>query len=304
MIKQLYKSLLEAGFSEKEIFDKLKKKNEEYQGFMSKEAILVLIAKESGLNVKLSETDIDIYGINDHDVDYDEFKIATSNIIEEMSNIVILGRIGKILNINSFHRKDGTLGNVGSFIIYDNSGSIKVVLWGEHVKIMNEKYFKTNELIRLIGGYSKIGLRNKLEVHLGKNGKILLSTEEKDQKQVLLTKKFKSSETSRAEKIVIKDLNNEDLRDDFVTQVKGIVDKLEFKEQETKGGDIRFLLKFVLYDNISSIGVVVWGLKAVKLLKLINEGDSIILSNFLVKYNTYSKVNEIHLLKNSKLMSI
>lgn len=302
MIKQLYQSLLEAGFSEKEIFDKLKKKKEEYQGFMSKEAILVLIAKEFGLNVKLSDTDIDIYGISDDEVDYDEFLIAISNITEEMSNIVILGRIGKILNINTFHRKDGTIGNVGSFIIYDNSGSIKVVLWGEHVKIMNEKYFQTNELIRLIGGYSKIGLRNKLEVHLGKNSKILLSTEEIDQKQVLV--KEKPPEISRAEKIVIKDLNNEDIRDNFVAQIKGTVDKLEFKEQEKKGGDIRFLLKFVLYDNISSIGVVVWGLKAIKLLKLINEGDSIILSNFLVKYNTYSKVNEIHLVKNSKLICI
>lgn len=302
MIKQLYQSLLEAGFSEKEIFDKLKKKKEEYQGFMSKEAILVLIAKEFGLNVKLSDTDIDIYGISDDEVDYDEFLIAISNITEEMSNIVILGRIGKILNINTFHRKDGTIGNVGSFIIYDNSGSIKVVLWGEHVKIMNEKYFQTNELIRLIGGYSKIGLRNKLEVHLGKNSKILLSTEEIDQKQVHV--KEKPPEISRAEKIVIKDLNNEDIRDNFVAQIKGTVDKLEFKEQEKKGGDIRFLLKFVLYDNISSIGVVVWGLKAIKLLKLINEGDSIILSNFLVKYNTYSKVNEIHLVKNSKLICI
>ena len=73
MIKQLYQSLLEAGFSEKEIFDKLKKKNDEYQGFMSKEAILVLIAKESGLHVKLSDTDIDIYGVSDDEVDYDPY---------------------------------------------------------------------------------------------------------------------------------------------------------------------------------------------------------------------------------------
>ena len=304
MIKQLHQSLLEAGFSEKEILDKIKEKNDEYQGFMSKQAILLLIAKESGFAVKLSDADIDIYGTNDEEVDYDEFKMAISNITEEMSNIVILGRIGEVFNINSFHRKDGSLAEVGSFTIYDNSGSIKVVLWGELVKIMNEYYFQTNELIRLIGGYSKKGLRNKLEVHLGKNGKILLSTEEIEQKQVLVTKKLKSSEILRAEKIMIKDLNNENIRDNFVNQVNGIIDNVEFKEQETKIGEIRFLLRFVLNDNLSSIGVVVWGMKAIELLKLINEGDSVILSNFLIKYNTYSKVNEIHLLKNSKLMSI
>jgi len=304
LIKQLHQSLLEAGFSEKEILDKIKEKNDEYQGFMSKQAILVLIAKESGFAVKLSDADIDIYGTNDEEVDYDEFKMAISNITEEMSNIVILGRIGEVFNINSFHRKDGSLAEVGSFTIYDNSGSIKVVLWGELVKIMNEYYFQTNELIRLIGGYSKKGLRNKLEVHLGKNGKILLSTEEIEQKQVLVTKKLKSSEILRAEKIMIKDLNNENIRDNFVNQVNGIIDNVEFKEQETKIGEIRFLLRFVLNDNLSSIGVVVWGMKAIELLKLINEGDTVILSNFLIKYNTYSKVNEIHLLKNSKLMSI
>ena len=304
MIKQLHQSLLEAGFSEKEILDKIKEKNDEYQGFMSKQAILVLIAKESGFAVKLSDADIDIYGTNDEEVDYDEFKMAISNITEEMSNIVILGRIGEVFNINSFHRKDGSLAEVGSFTIYDNSGSIKVVLWGELVKIMNEYYFQSNELIRLIGGYSKKGLRNKLEIHLGKNGKILLSTEEIEQKQVLVTKKLKSSEILRAEKIMIKDLNNENIRDNFVNQVNGIIDNVEFKEQETKIGEIRFLLRFVLNDNLSSIGVVVWGMKAIELLKLINEGDAVILSNFLIKYNTYSKVNEIHLLKNSKLMSI
>ncbi len=140
MIKQLYQSLLEAGFSEKEIFDKIKKKGDEYQGFMSKQAILVLIAKECGLNIQISDADREIYVTNDEEIDYDEFKIDISEVTENMSNIVILGRIGKIFNVNSFHRKDGTLGNVGSFLIYDNSGSIKIVLWGEHVKIMNEKY--------------------------------------------------------------------------------------------------------------------------------------------------------------------
>ena len=69
MKKQLYQSLLEAGFSKKEIFDKIKEKNDEYQGFMSREAILVLIAKECGLDVKLSNTNIDIYSINNDDVD-------------------------------------------------------------------------------------------------------------------------------------------------------------------------------------------------------------------------------------------
>jgi len=304
LIKQLYQSLLEAGFSEKEIFDKINKKNDEYQGFMSKQAILVLIAKECGLNVQFSDADIEIYANNDEEVDYDEFKIDISNVTEDMSNIVILGRIGEIFNVVSFHRADGTLGNVGSFTIYDNSGSIKIVLWGDLVKIMNEKYFQTNELIRIIGGYSKKCLENKLEVHLGKRSKILLSTEDIDLKKVPVIKRFKSSDISRAEKIMIDDLNNENKRDKFIAQIKGIVDKIEFKEQDSKEGGIRFLLKFVLYDNTSSISVVVWGMKAIEMLKLINKGDSIILSNFLIKYNNYTNVNEIHLLKNSKLISM
>lgn len=304
MIKQLYQSLLEAGFSENEIFDKINKKNDEYQGFMSKQAILVLIAKECGLNVQISDADIEIYATNDEEVDYDEFKIDISNVTENMSNIVILGRIGKIFNVNSFRRKDSTLGNVGSFTIYDNSGSIKIVLWGDLVKIMNEKYFLTNELIRIIGGYSKKGLGNKLEVHLGKRSKILLSMEDIDLKKVPVIKRFKSSDISRAEKIMIDDLNNENKRDKFIAQIKGNVDNIEFKEQDSKEGGISFLLKFVIYDNKSSIGVVVWGMKAIELLRLINKGDSVILSNFLIKYNDFTKDNEIHLLKNSKLTSM
>lgn len=299
MIKRLYQSLLAAGFSEKEILDKIKKKNEEYQGFMSEQAILLLLVKECGLNVQFSDADVEIHAINNEEVDYDEFKIDISNITENTSNIVILGRIGKILNVSTFHRKDGTLGYVGSFIIYDNSGSIKVVLWGEHVKIMKEKYFQRNELIKLIGGYTKLGMEKELEVHLGKRGKILLSTEETDLKKVPILNRLKSSD-----KIVIEDLYDENMRDNIVAQIKGVVGKMEFKEQEIKEGEIRFLLKFDLYDKSSSIVVVGWGMDAIKSLKLINKGDSIIITNFLVKHNNYSKANEIHLLKKSKIKSI
>ncbi len=299
----IYKSLLEAGFSKEEIDIEIKNKTKEFQGFISEKGALFLIAKENGFNVRSSDIPQELYGKIDQDldqeIDYDEFIINISDISEAMFNLVIIGRIGRIFKVTTFTRKDGTPGVVGSFLAYDNSRVIKIVLWGEHAKIMEADYFQNDEIIRIIGGYSKMGLKEQLEVHLGKKGRIILAPEDVNPKKIPGIREILYSKKKVKKDIKIDDLYGMD--EGFIDNIKGIVDSIEeFKEWNNKEGEKSFLLKFTLKDDTSSVSVLVWGLNAVNCLKLIDVGDKINLSNILYRANS----SELQFVKNSNLIKI
>jgi len=55
-VDELYQKLLDLGLSEEELERKVKNKVEEYGGFMSKQGVLFIIARENGLDLKSPET--------------------------------------------------------------------------------------------------------------------------------------------------------------------------------------------------------------------------------------------------------
>lgn len=171
--EEVYQALLKVGFSHKEIEHQVKEKYNDFQGFMSKEAILFLVAKEQGLEMILSE---DQYTVNSEDmIDYHEFLVAIKDISEGMDNLVIMGKIIVIFPPREFTRKDGSLGRVGAFIIEDDTGKIKITLWDAQCEIIDNKFFQKGEIVQVIGAYSKVGLNEDLEIHLSRKGKIILS---------------------------------------------------------------------------------------------------------------------------------
>jgi len=299
-INDSYQALMEAGLSLKDIKQKIKAKAEEYQGFMSEEAILFLIAKEYNLKVNSLYIDSDFYDEFEERIDYDEFTINISKIKENMTNIVLLGRIEKRIGVRNFVHKDGTSGNVGSFLINDGTGRIKIVLWGDQSKIMENNYFQNGEIIRIIGGYSKKDINNNLEVHLGRNGKIILAPDDVNLKRFPLINELNKAKPEKKPILKIRDLHD---FDGYVKNIEGIIDfVLDFKEINLKNGEKSFLFKFVLRDETSSIIVVIWGINAIEYLKFINQGEKVKLYNVRVKFNTFTQQNEISFIKNSKLI--
>ncbi len=304
-IDDLFNTLMDAGLSEDEIEKEIEKKAEDFQGFISKKGILFLIAKERGLSVQSDEIEPELYKEFEEEIDYNDFTIKISEVQEGMSNIVLLGRIQKILGIKTFSRKDGTPGAVGSFLFNDGSASIKVVLWDNHAKIMESEYFKPHEIARIIGAYSKLGIKNQIDVHLGKNGKILLAPKDVNPKNVAML-----SENTFEDKLLNSKTSFESIKDlyqkaGFIKRIKGIITNIEeFKEIDLKNGEKSFLLKLIISDDTSSIRLVLWDMKAIECLKIVNIGDSVILSNVLIKYNSYTEMNEINFTKLSYLQKI
>lgn len=302
-IDDIYQALLNAGITEDDIERQVNEKYNEFQGFMSKQAILFLIAKDHGLDIISLNTDDLIY----QEIDYNDFAIPISKITEIMSNIVITGRILRIFDTNNFVRKDGSPGKVGSFVINDKSGTIKIVLWDEQAKILKKKFFRTGEIVQVIGGYSKLGLKNEIEVHLSKAGKIILSPKDVDFSEITDLDVFKDIKAQGSwtlknnSRLSIKELYD---KEGFIKSITGIIQIEEFKEIIKKNGENTFLLKLILKDDTSSIKVLVWGMNAVEYLKNISDGNGVKLSNVVLKENPYTNEKELVFTKNSRLALI
>jgi hypothetical protein len=175
-VEELYHALIKAGLSDEEIKREMADQFNKFHGFMTKEALLFLIAKEHGLGIGAFKNKFDLSNKNEDLIDYNDFLINIENITEGMNNLVIIGKITTIFYCREFVRKDGSLGKVGSFIINDNTGKIKVTLWNEKCAIFSNDIFKVGEVVQVIGAYSKLGLNGEIEVHLNRKGKVRLST--------------------------------------------------------------------------------------------------------------------------------
>jgi replication factor A1 len=300
---ELYQKLLESGISEAELEKRVQNKESEFGGFMSKQGILFIIAKENGILIQSPEISEQLYEEFEEEIDYDEFTIQLSEIKEEMRNIVLLGKILQIFETRDFTRKDGTGGKVSSFLFGDNSETVKVVLWGDKADFSKNEYFRVNELIRIIGAYCKKGNDTNLEVHLGKRGKIILSPEitNKNLRLRLDSIKVKSQngrEIKSPSPSKIKDLVE---RFKYIKMIQGQVQIDEFKEINKKSGDKTFLLKLFLSDDSTTIRVLIWGMIAIECLKIITDYDTVVISNVAVKENAYSREKELMFTKNSTL---
>ena len=302
-IDDLYQKLLESGFSEEELERQVQSKEKEFGGFMSKQGILFIIAKENGIYLHSPDIDPQLYEDLEEEFDYDDFTIDISEVKESMTNIVLLGKILKIFQTREFTRKDGSMGAVCSFLLVDSTETVKIVLWDDHAKTAKNEYFRVNELVRLIGGYSKAGRSDNLEVHLGRKGKLVLSPKDVSQgtRDKLDSVNIDKNREKSYKTVPKESLKEFILQNKFVSSVKGHVKIEDFKELDLKSGEKSFLLTLLLDVESFAIRVKIWGMEAIECLKLVSDWDCVSITNLAVKENSYTSEKELVFTKNSTL---
>ena len=304
LVDELFQKLLDLGLSEEELEKKVKDKVEEYGGFMSKQGVLFIIARENGLDVKSPDIDDYVYDELEEKVDYDEFTIDISELKEGMSNIVLLGKILTIQKVREFVRKDQSVGKVCSFTLGDLTETVKIILWDERVEIVSQEYFKSDEFVRVVGGYAKLGQNETIEVHLGRKGMLILSPEVSDKKREQFEVITIGSLEETTPKSNLEPLRQAIQKNKYISAVKGTVQIEEFKELELKSGDKSFLLTMFLEVEGFTIRVKAWGMNAVECLKMVNDGDFVSITNLAVKENKYTAEKELMITKNSRVLLI
>jgi replication factor A1 len=81
------------------------------------------------------------------------------------SSYSVSGHVSGLDDIREFERADGTKNKVSNIYISDDTGRIKVALWGEHAEIVNE--LDIGSEIRIIDAYAKPGRNEEVELSAG-----------------------------------------------------------------------------------------------------------------------------------------
>jgi replication factor A1 len=97
-----------------------------------------------------------------------EKKAPISSITADMQSITLVGRV-----LESFKPKAYSKGRMSSMIIGDGSGTIRVVLWDERADITSD--LSRGDAIKIRNAYSKRGLGNEPEIHIGRFAEISIN---------------------------------------------------------------------------------------------------------------------------------
>ncbi|WP_456372732.1 OB-fold nucleic acid binding domain-containing protein [Methanocaldococcus sp.] len=209
------------GISEEELDRMIKEKIEDYGGILLKDAALMMIAKE--------------YGIEFEKESVEEFSIK--DIEEGQINVEIVGVVTDVSDVKSFKRKDGSVGKYRRIMLADKTGSIRVTLWddltdidikvGDVIKIKRARARKWNNILELSSvPETKI---EKLENYNGELPKIKES--------------YKINE----------------LVPGITATFEGeVISSLPIKEFKRPDGSVGRLKSFIVKDETGSIRVTLW----------------------------------------------
>ena len=179
----------------------------------------------------------------------------------------ITGIITHIEPPRSFKRKNGSTGRVVNLELTDDTGSIRLVLWGEDVNKITEKTIQINTQLKIINGYTKKGYQGT-EIHVGR-----WSTIDIIKKQTTPTAKQKKQQQNKPE-------------------ITGIIQKITpttvfFKDD----GSCGFVAKLFLETRDGSQKITLWD-DQVKHVQQYKKGEQIRIKNMDIKTQHGNK--EIH----------
>jgi replication factor A1 len=158
----------EKGLSRKQVFDLIEKKKSLLSHMISDEGAADIVAKELGVRASPESED-------------EELTLTVADLVAGMSNVTISGRITKIGPVREFTDTSGNKSTVCNVVIIDRSGDLRVVLWGAMTNAVHENTIKVGAVVRINGGYVREDLAGRVELHVGKKGRIEIEPKDLDQ---------------------------------------------------------------------------------------------------------------------------
>lgn len=142
-----------SGLSKEDIIRKIELRRAKLSGLISKEGAAQIVASELGIN-------------------FDKQKMKVSELLTGMRKINLLGKVVRINKVVEYN-KNGRQGKIGSFLLADETGSLRIVLWDtNHIELIERSMIKEGDVVEIGGGDVRNG-----EMHVGSFGDIKKSKE-------------------------------------------------------------------------------------------------------------------------------
>ncbi len=148
-----------------EIEERVEKKLRQLSGLISKEGAAHIIANELG--VKILEQ---LSG-----------RLQIKNILTGLRDIEIIGKVLEVGTVREFSNETRS-GKFASILIGDETGIIKVLMWGSQAENIQNIYQGCT--VKLIGAYSRDN-NGKKEIHLNERAQIIINPKDEIIKEVI-----------------------------------------------------------------------------------------------------------------------
>jgi len=249
----------QSSLSEEEINKKIQAKLDQLSGLISEEGAAHIIANELGVKLITPGE-----------------KLQVKNILAGMRNVEVTGKVTRKYELREFSTEKRS-GKLASFIISDETGFIRVVLWNDQT----DKFADINEgdIIKIEGGYVRDNNGRK-EVHLGDNAKIEINPAGVTIKNVQESvKRKKLSELEEGDDNVevlativqVFDLRFFEIDPETGRRATERDGKFYAGEKEVLEVTYAYVLNIFLDDGTENIRTVLWRNQIQKLLELSNE---------------------------------
>jgi len=258
----------ETDLEEDKIKQEIEEKMEEFEGLVSEEGAIHLVAKENG--VQIAEA-------GDQD-------LKVENIVADMRKVNLKARVTRIMEPNTFERDDEEEeGKVQNLILGDETGTIRVTLWDEQTEIAEK--VSEGDAIKLGGAYTVEDNRGNAELRLGDEAQVKMA-EDDEVPEV----KTGGSASSEAEKVDIREIRTENASFEITGMVMDVYTSSPFYRVDPESGDTvrenddgdlmtdegkeveepehRLALSCVVDDGTDNTRVVLFGGEARKLLEI------------------------------------
>ena len=104
-------------------------------------------------------------------VEYREKFTDIADIIPEKSYSV-QGKVSEIGDLREFEREDGSESAVANLELKDETGSVKLTLWGDQAYTVES--LDIDSEVQIINAYARKGLYEKIELSVGNRSKITI----------------------------------------------------------------------------------------------------------------------------------
>ncbi|RLF93246.1 hypothetical protein DRN45_05765 [Thermococci archaeon] len=208
----------------------------------------------------------------------EEKMMKIGDINEELRDISVAGRVKAIFDVREFEKIDGGTGKVGSIILKDDTGEIRVSFWNEKTDILDR--IKKNDILLLENVYTREGF-NGYEIQAGWQTNVRTNPEDIDLPEI------------KEEFVKIAYLK------EGAVNVRGAVKEvLGVKTFEKIDGGTGKVGSIILADETGEIRAVIWNEKA-DILENISSGVKIKIENARVKEGMEGL--EIHVNRSTEL---
>lgn len=192
---------------------------------------------------------------------------------DDGEEVDVVGRIISVYDINEFQRDDGSVGLVRSVDFADETGEVRLSMWGEKA----EYEFAPGEAYRIENARTKLGM-HAVDLNVGTSSRIMKLTEDEE----FLLPSFETLENMIYTTKSIDEIDDDEFEEGRIRVIAKVLEVNEPREFERQDGGKGIVRNIEIADMTGSMKLVLWDNNA----ELdIDVGDAIKIENPRVRYN-------------------